>query len=458
MAKVSLLQAITTALTPKTLSPVGAGNRWSNLIREPFTGAWQQNKEISVDTAAANRAVYACVTLISSDFGKLRPRIIEREKAIWVEKQMSAFAPVLRRPNRYQNYIQFQEWWMTSKLLRGNTYALKQRDARGMVSQLYILDPDRVMPLVADDGSIFYQLGNDNLSGVQEASLIVPASEIIHDRMNCLFHPLVGTSPLFAAAAAANAGLKMQDDAISFFSGGARPGGILTAPGAISDGTAQRLKDYFELNFSGNNRGKIAVVGDDLKFAALRMNSTDAQLIEQMQYSDQVVCSAFHVPPFKVQIGTIPTGMKVGDMNQIYYSDCLQSLIENYELCLIEGLGLTQEVREVNLDLEGLLRMDPTSQADLLVKLVGGTIMKPNEARNRLNLSDIEGGDTVYSQVQNFSLAALAKRDEAAPAPDTSGGPAPAATPEPDDDPVTPEAQEQARELLEYLKKGLSNA
>jgi phage portal protein BeeE len=30
--------------------------------------------------------------------------------------------------------------------------------------------------------------------------VIVPAREIIHDRFNCLFHPLVGISPLYAAA------------------------------------------------------------------------------------------------------------------------------------------------------------------------------------------------------------------------------------------------------------------
>lgn len=45
----------------------------------------------------------------------------------------------------------------------------------------------------------------DNLSTLEEG-LTVPASEIIHDRMNCLFHPLVGISPIFACGLAAMAG------------------------------------------------------------------------------------------------------------------------------------------------------------------------------------------------------------------------------------------------------------
>jgi phage portal protein BeeE len=34
----------------------------------------------------------------------------------------------LRKPNRYQNRIQFWEGWILSKLMRGNTYVLKVRD------------------------------------------------------------------------------------------------------------------------------------------------------------------------------------------------------------------------------------------------------------------------------------------------------------------------------------------
>src|SRR5690606_20504727 len=116
----------------------------------------------------------------------------------------SPLAGPLRKPNRYQNRIQFFEWWITSKLLRGNTYVLKERDGRGVVQRLHLLDPSRVQVLVATDGSVFYQISQDDLAGVPEASVAVPASEIIHDRMNCLFHPLVGVSPIFASGIAAN--------------------------------------------------------------------------------------------------------------------------------------------------------------------------------------------------------------------------------------------------------------
>nr|WP_274709095.1 phage portal protein [Variovorax sp. S12S4] len=169
-------------------------------------------------------AVFSCVTVISNDIGKLRTRLMKVDAdGIWKEAQSAAYSPVLRRPNSYQNHIQFRQWWIISKLVWGNAYILKIRDGRGVVIGMYILDPGLVMPMIAPDGTIFYQLAQDNLSGLQLPTVFVPASEIIHDRMNCLFHPLVGVSPLFSAALPASSGLEILKDSQRFFKQGPSP-------------------------------------------------------------------------------------------------------------------------------------------------------------------------------------------------------------------------------------------
>jgi len=237
--------------------------------------------------------------------------------------------------------------------------------------------------------------------------------------MNCLFHPLVGISPLYAAGVPAAQGLAIQNSSRNFFANGARPSGVLTAPGAIGQETADRLKDAWETKFSGANSGKIAVLGDGLKYEPMVMTSADAQLIEQLKMTAEMVCAAFHVPAFKVGMGQMPTYQNGEMLNQIYYSDCLQSLIEEYELCQDEGLGIGESVTingrsaqlGVDLDLRGLLRMDTATQVRTLGEAVKGSILTVNEARAELDRSGVTGGDTVYMQQQNFSLEALAKRD-----------------------------------------------
>lgn len=383
---------------------------WWPLIRESFTGAWQQNVEVKADSVLAYHAVFSCQTLIASDVAKLRCKLVKQDDAgIWSETKNPAYSPVLRKPNHYQNRIQFFETWVLSKLQAGNTYILKERDNRGVVKRLYVLSPDRCRPMVAKNGEVFYQLSTDNLSGVPD-QVTVPAREIIHDRFNCFFHPLVGLSPIYANGLAATQGLAAQNASARLFQNGARPGGILSAPGEISDETAARLKAHWDANYTGANSGKVAVLGDGLKFESMTMKSVDAQVIETLKWSDEVVCSTYHVPPYKIGIGTQPTYNNVQALNTEYYSQCLQIHIEAMELCLDEGLEMT-EGTGTEFDVENLLRMDSVAQMTTLKEGVAGGILSPNEARAKIDRKAVEGGDSPYLQEQNYSLAALAKRD-----------------------------------------------
>lgn len=405
------------------LTGVDSPRSWINLLQWPrhHPGDFQRDIEVNTDAVMANWAVYACITLIAADVGKLRLKLVEKVDGIWRETSSPKFSPVLRKPNRYQTRQKFIEQWLVSKLSTGNAYVLKQRDNRGVVTDLYVLNPDRVQPLVAQDGKVYYQLQSDDLSRLHQDFPAVPASEIIHDTMVALFHPLVGISPIFACGLAATQGLKIQQNSAKFFENMSRPSGMLTAPGQIAPDTAARLKEHWEANFTGDKIGKVAVLGDGLKYEAMSVNAIDAQMVEQLKMSAEMVCSTYHVPAFKIGAGTIPAGQKVEDLNQIYYTDCLQSLMESIEALLDEGLGLDDPKEGhqygTEFDLDDLLKMDTVSLVDALNKGVGGGWLAPNEARRRRNLPDLEGGNTAYMQQQNYALEALARRD-APPKPD----------------------------------------
>lgn len=402
------------AQPPSGLQSAQSRSGWWPIIREPFTGAWQRNKEIRNETILTYHAVYACVTLIASDVAKCRIRLVEKDRnGIWSEVDVPSFSPVLRKPNSYQNRIKFYEQWIVSKILNGNAYILKERDGRGIVVAMYVLDPCRCKPLIAPDGSVYYELSRDNLAGLDQDRIIVPASEIIHDVMVPLYHPLCGVSPLTASGLAAAQGLAIQGQATKFFENGARPSGVLTGPGVIDDVTADRIKATWEEKYTGNNAGRVAVLGDGLHYESMVMTATDAQLIEQLKWSGEVVCSTLHVPAYKVGIGTPPPYNNIEALERQYYSQCLQKLFECIELCMDEGLALPSQYG-TEFDLDDLLRMDTATLVESEAKAVGGAIKTPNESRKRLNLPPVKGGDTPYLQQQNYSLAALDRRDQQA--------------------------------------------
>jgi HK97 family phage portal protein len=441
---------ITRATEKATLSSPDNRGGWSSVVvREPYQGAWQRNEELSVDTALAFHANFACHTLICSDIAKLRLRLVRFEDNVWQETTNPAYSPVIRKPNHFQTRPQFFEAWVNSKLARGNTYVLKRRDGRGVVTGLYVLNPDRVQPLVSEDGQVFYRLSKDNLSDLTADDAIIPAREIIHDRFNCLFHPLVGISPLYANLLAATHGTNIQRAGARLAANGIRPGGVLIFPGNIPPGEADRLQEKFETRYTGaEGQTRLAVLGQGAKFEPLSMTGEDAQLIEQLKYTAEVVCSTYHVPPYKIGLRD-PTFNNVQALNVEYFSQCLQIQLQQIEACLDEGLGMDGVTLGVEFDKDDLLWMDSLAQMEVLEK--GRNYLTPNEGRQRLSLPKTEGGDVVLRQQQDYSLEALAKRD-AQEDPFGTAKPEPVTPPEPAND---DETEREAAKALAAIAKGL---
>ena len=449
---------------PRTLSGVDDSRGWISLfssiggIFDGATRAWQRDEVlVDHDSILSQSTVFACITLIAGDIGKLCLRLVERDNnGIWAEVQSPAFSPVLRKPNRFQSMQLFIEQWVFSLLSHGNAYILKERDNRGVVVAIYVLDPTRVRPLVANDGSVYYQLQEDELSGLVEGIPAAPVSEIIHDRINCLFHPLVGISPLFACALASTQALKILQNSAKFFENMSRPSGILTAPAQISDETASRLKTEWEKNFTGEKIGKVAVLGDGLKYEAMSIDPIDAQLVEQLKLSAESICAVFHVPAYMVGAAQVPPNNNVEALNIKYFGQCLQKYIKRIEDAIDEGLGLpyvSGKTLGTEFDLDDLLRMDTTTLTAALKDQVGAGIAKPNEARKRLNLAPVQGGDTPYLQQQNYALSALAKRDasnDPFATGSTAAAPAPAPAPAPAE-PMKAVEIDQTSEALHLL-------
>lgn len=214
----------------KSLSPVPKTGVWRS-IYESFTGAWQRNVVLEREDVLSFHAVFSCISLISKDIGKMPLELKKKDGDIWVRAKDDRLK-FLEKPNHFQTMQQFLEYWIISKCRNGNTYILKLRNAFGVVEQLIVLNPDLVKPLVSDKGAVFYQINTDLLAQQSEA-VILPASEIMHDRWNCLYHPLVGLSPITACGLAASNGIAIQKYGATFFNNMSRPSGILTAPGHI---------------------------------------------------------------------------------------------------------------------------------------------------------------------------------------------------------------------------------
>lgn len=409
----SIMKRLSPPSTPSGYSAAGM------VIREAGPGYWQRGLELSPDDLLNHPAVFACTSLISNTIAKMAVNLTERKDKVWTTVDSHPiYGPVLRKPNRFETRQQFVARWVLSTLHHGNAYILLRRDRRSVVAEMYVLDPRRVRPMISESGEVFYELQVDDLATVHK-TITVPASEIIHDRVNCV-HPLVGVSPLVAAALPVLQSRKIIDNSVAFFANAARPGSVLQAPGAVSDETVAQLRAYWAENYTGNNSGRVAVLADGLTYQPIQQATAgDSQVFEQLGWTAETVCSVFGVPPSMIGVGDKESNANVIALEQHFYSTAIGYRVEAIEALLDEGLRLPSFLR-TEFDLEAIHRLDAETLIATTKDAVLGGFMTPNEARARMNLPPIEGGDTTYLQQQWFSLAALAKRD-ASPDPFGNG-------------------------------------
>jgi HK97 family phage portal protein len=434
------------------------------MAHEPFSGAWQRNITNASPrdpNLLAFSAVYACVTIISQDIAKLPLRVMKllADGITEVINKLSPYDRLLRKPNDYQSRIEFMQLYQACRLIRGNVYVFKEFDQRGVPVKFHLLHPDRVQVLVEPvSKEVYYRytpygqdmtLGMDRL-GMLDGTITIPSRYVIHDRINCLWHPLIGTSPLFAAAVTSMTGARILMNSESLFANMARPAGVLSAPATISDITAERLKREFEANYSAGNIGKTAVLGDGLNWQPMVMTSTDAQLIEQLKWTIEDVARAFRVPMYLLADLAKMTYKNNEQAQQAYYQGCLQYHIESTEVKLTNDFDMDEDIEYVAFNTRVMFRMDMSERFAAYKEGIMAGVLAPNEARAWENLGPVEGGKEPRMQMQMVPLST-----PVAPPAAPASAPAPAPKPEdadtdpPEDD--EPTEEERAASRLEMI-------
>ena len=165
----------------------------------------------------------------------------------------------------------------------------------------------------------------------------------------------------------------------------------------------------------------------------MAVNANDAQLIEQLKWTAETVCSCFHVQPYMVSIGPPPPYANIEPLNLQYDPQCLQALIENLELCLDEGLESRRwnEPKSISTTCYGWTANENAFGADR------DHLRRDGVLRSSSKYFDLGPTlrDTPYMQQQMWPLNQLANRaiPEIPPPPGQAAPPAPPADDEPDD-------------------------
>lgn len=353
-----------------------------------------------------NSTVLACVKLISEEMARLDiNHSLRQDEGGWSNSYQSAPYRVLRNPNHYQTRSDWMLHMMLSLLLEGNAYSVAVRDRRGAVTTLHPVPARGCTPhVVQGDGDVFYHFSSyDVATGDLESGVMVPQRDVLHLRLFCPTHPLIGMSPLVAAYLPMTSHEAINNQTAQFFTNMSRPDGLLTTPKPLPLQAAKRLQDAWKQRAAGGT----PILDNDIKYQQLSMTAVDSEIVKLFNLTERQIANAFRVPLEFLNQGEQSTYSNAEQRQKHFISSTLSFYLEHLESAFDKFFDLDPS-QKIVFDLEsGMMRPDFKERMDALSKGVTGGVLTPNEAREKENRPPVEGGNQVYMQRQNWPLDLL---------------------------------------------------
>lgn len=371
-------------------NPIGAlqpqgrtGEPWGSMAGD----GWPEPQ-----AAEALSAVASCIGLISETIAALPATVVLADDSRAAQPDNPLAKLVVQGANDAETWSDLIATFVASALGRGNGLIELESDDRGRLTGLRSVPWAMTQPYITDAGDIVFDYTSVVPPNAGQRRRLL-RSEVIWLKARS-DSGLLGISPLQRSANAVQHGITTQRSSFIWMSNAARPGGALTAPGKLSKETADRLKDDWDNNYSGERFAKTAVLPEGLKFEPLGwLSAEDAQIVERLAYTVRDVARIFGVPTFLLADETRSTFASASAALSYFAGNTLLPWITRLERAFQQSC-LTSRVR-LRFDLNALLKADPDAFAAALLKMRQGGYITANECRAMLGLPAHADGDTI---------------------------------------------------------------
>jgi len=351
---------------------------------------------VTEKSALKNSTFFRATNLISGCIGML-PTNLHR-KLPNGDTEKASDHPVnhllRKRPNGWQTPLQFKAYMQGRALLHGDAFAYKVR-SRGETRELIPLDPRRVKPELSDDWRLSYLWMRKD--GQQQR---LQQDEVFHLRAPFSEDGITGAALLDVAREVLGLAQAADQAAASLMKNGAYVGGKLKHPKSLSAEAGSRLRGQFEERHTGaENRGRWILLEEGMDAEALGMTGREAEGLGQRKHQAEEVSRFTGVPRPLLMFDETSWGSGIEQLGLFLITYCLMPWFVAWEEVIAQSL-LTEAERETHyakFNEGALLRGSLKDQAEFLSKALGGPgaagWMVPDEARDKMDMNKIPGGD-----------------------------------------------------------------
>lgn len=363
---------------------------------------------VTTETALSISMVWSCVKILSESLSGLPLKLFEDSDGARVQVgRKDPDQKLLRKPNPFMTMLNFLKFVVVNMALRGNAFALIQRNRHGTPIGLVPLSPDSVT-IDADEDLLYTVQPKD------APAFSVSPEHMLHFRIFSR-DGVVGLSPIEHQAETMGLAKAGQQWSARFMRKGGFTGGYVIYKEFLTEKQqAQVLAKFPDVRAGdADDIGKMAILQGGPTITPAGISQKDAQFIESQQFQEEALAGIYGVPLWLANRAGKTSIMGSNLEQQLigFITFGLKPYIDAVEDEFNDKL-YGNSPRFIEFSVEGLLRADSAGRSTYFQAALGGSggsgWMSINEVRQKENLPRLEGEE--YNRVTRWEIQTNAQQ------------------------------------------------
>jgi len=387
---------------------------------------------VTQESSLRATAVLSCLIVRSESFSSLPLGVFSRSGRDRVpDEQHAAYRLLAIGPNDLMTAGEFWRWKQLTEDITGNAYAriVWQGKRPTEIWPLYGVNP--LLRVDRDTHGAWYEYGGDDLTPAGMYQM----RDVLHFKGPVLRSPLQAKSLIDLISESIGVAIGSEQFFARLLGNGNHFPGYLETENTLSDPDFEAISEQMK-GFAGIFKaGELRVFDRGLKYKQNPLTMKDAQLVEQLRWQLQQICSVFRVPMAMVQDLTNGTYSNSEQQDLALGKHCIAPICTNTERVVRHKLFSGDPGYYVKFNLDGLLRGDYKTRTEGEAALVRAGVMLRNEARSQEDMNPVPGLDVPLAELNLGTVGEDGVITGSAPAATADGGaPADAPPDGPNDD------------------------
>jgi len=292
---------------------------------------------------------------------------------------------IAKRPNQYMTSFMFHKMMGQFAILKGNAYALIERNkhtAKPIAFQL-ITQPVKV---VIHNAKLFYTVK------YKDKSVTYPSDDILHIP-GFSYNGITGISVIQHAARSLGVALAAQDYSSEYYNSKGLGSGFIKTDKSLDSTAKERIGTGFSDILSANKPFKVPVLDEGMSFHPIQITAAEAQFLLTSKHGVSEVARWLNIPPHKLKLIS-DSNHSITEIGEIIHNqDSVLPWVTKFEQEYNAKLFTEKEKSDhfVKFNMNILMRADIKSQAEYFSKMIFNGVMTRNEVRALLDLNGLDG-------------------------------------------------------------------